>query len=146
MNNSNPNTSSPPMSRLFDVFLDEYRESDEKELFSDDGIDTDSIVEQNLNLFLRQRTMALAELNRNKHDRAVIFLDKLRSGVEKGKEIYKTALDKLSSSPQLSGAHSLFRNLTSLSEHDKQSIVSDATLLDILNDLEDEIEKNAGNE
>jgi hypothetical protein len=97
-------------------------------------------------LFRQLRTQAKAELNQAKHNRVLIFLTKLKTGIESNVEEYTRIADEIFAKPKFTELQPMFRNLNQVSEEDKKSILLDSKLLDLLSEIEDEYNKDSDNE
>jgi len=131
------------LDNLFNLFLDSYSINDEDELFNEWEIDIETIVDKNLALFRQLRTHAKAELNRIKYKRVQEFLTKLKEGLTSNKIGYQEFANDLITNPTFSELAPLFKNLTKLSENDKESLLLDAKILDVLDSFDDEFRKKA---
>jgi len=131
---------------LFNLFLDVKYESEDEDVFGTGSEDVEKIVNKNLMLFRKLRTQTKAELNRVKHERVLDFLSKLREGIKSNVEEYRTLADEILSKPKFAKLQTMFRNYDTLSEQDKQSILFDVELLDMLSDIEEEYNSKKKNE
>jgi hypothetical protein len=122
---------------LFNVFLESEPVQEDKEMLIPQD-DLDRIVEKNLALFKKLRTTAKAEINRSRHARGTAFLEKLKKGIATGSERIQEIADSLQSKPEVAKYASLFRNFSSISEQDKESILMDSALLDLLDAIDEE--------
>ena len=131
------------LDNLFNLFLDvKYQEEDE-ELLKVSEIDNDQIVQKNIMLFRQLKTQTKAELNKAKHCRVLAFLAKLKTGIESNVEEYKNIADEIFAKPKFAELQPMFRNLNTVSEQDKKSILIDSKLLDLLSEIEEEHSKDA---
>lgn len=126
------------LDELFNLFLDDkYRPGDD-ELFLEWDIDINGIVNKNINLFRKLRTITKAELNEIKHKRIYNFLTKLQEGLKSKTDNYGEITEEIISKPIFADLQILFRNLEKISDKDKESIVKDAKLLELLDSIEEE--------
>jgi len=134
------------LNNLFNLFLDDnYRQEDDR-LFQDWNIDIDGIVKENMNLFRQLRTVTQAELNQARHKKVYDFLAKLQQGIKSKIANYEKIAEEITSRPQFTELTVLFRNLENISEKDKESILSDAKLLEILVSFEEEFNEKFNDE
>lgn len=133
------------LDNLFNLYLDSKYDKEDEELLKEQGIDIDSIVQKNMMLFRQLRTKAKAELNEVKYNRVKEFLSNLKEGISSGAEKYKQITDEIFSKPKFAELQPMFRNLKEVSEKDKQAILIDSKLLDMLGEIEEEFNK-ANNE
>jgi hypothetical protein len=96
-------------------------------------------------LFRQLKTQSKAELNRAKHERVMAFLVKLKQGIGSNQEAFIRLADSIMAKPKFAELQPLFRNLAYLSDRDKQAIVVDTRLLDLLSEIEEE-SKSANDE
>ena len=123
---------------LFNVFSEATYEKEDEELLEQSGVDVEEIVAKNMMLFRQLKTQAKAELNRAKHNRVLDFLTKMKEGIEAKQEKYLRMADEILANPIFEELQPMFRNLNEVSEKDKQSILMDAKLLDLLSEIEKE--------
>ena len=97
-------------------------------------------------LFRQLKTKAKAELNEAKYNRVKEFLSNLKEGISSGAEKYKQIANEIFAKPKFAELQPMFRNLKEVSEKDKQAIMIDAKLLDILGEIEEEYNKENKNE
>lgn len=126
------------LDNLFNLFLDDAYQPEDDELFKEWDIDIDSILDKNMKLFLQLKTKAQAELNEIKHERVQSFLTKLKGGLKAKIKSYEELADKILSEPKFAELQPMFRNLSEITEQDRQSIVWDAKILEILSEIEKE--------
>lgn len=131
---------------LFNVYLDSNFEKEDNEVFTEDSVDTDEIVNKNLRLFKQLRTLTKAEINKIKHDRVLNFLAELKDGIKSNVKQYKDIADEILSKPRMVELKPMFRNYESESNEDRESIVFDSELLDMLSDIEEEYNREIKNE
>lgn len=127
------------LDNLFNLFLDAKYLPEDDTLFKDWDIEIDSLLKRNMALFRQLKTQTKAELYRAKYERVVGFLANLKRGVDSKQQEYLELAEKISTKPRFAELQPFFRNLTNLSERDKQAIVMDAKLLDLLADIEEEL-------
>jgi hypothetical protein len=135
---SNENKYYEHLDELYSIFRDHPYEDGDESMFNGDKQILEKIVQKNVRLFLQLRTQAMADLSRSKYEKAVIFLANLKDNISAQTQFF----DKLNNTPQFAQLQPLFRNLSNLSEADKTSIVADAQLLNLLNDIEESLEEN----
>ncbi len=129
------------LDNLFNLFLDSNSIDDEDELFEEWKIDIESIVEKNLLLFRQLKTHAKAELTQIKYKRVQEFLTKLKEGLTSKKSGYQEFADDIMTNPTFSELVPLFKNLNKLSNKDKESLLLDAKILDVLDSFDNEFRK-----
>jgi len=127
---------------LFNLFLDTNIQPEDNELFGEWGIEIEDILKKNMALFRQLKTQSKAELNKAKHERVIAFLAKLKQGVESKQEKYIKLADSILAKPRFAELQPLFRNVTNLSDRDKQAIILDTKLLDLLNEIGEESESD----
>jgi hypothetical protein len=123
---------------LFNVFSEASYEKEDEEILEQSGINVEEIVAKNMMLFRQLKTQAKAELNRAKHNRVLDFLTKVKEGIDSKQEKYLRIADEIMAKPNFEALQPMFRNLHEVSPQDKQSILMDAKLLDLLSDIEEE--------
>ena len=123
---------------LFNLFLEVKYQPEDEELIKEWDIDIDNILKKNMALFRQLKTQARAELNKTKHERVKLFLSKLKEDIESKQEGYIKIVEEIIAKPRFAELQPMFRNLSSLSEKDKQSIAIDAKLLDLLCEIEEQ--------
>ncbi len=126
------------LDNLFNLFLDTNILPEDEELFNEWDINIDNIVHKNMYLFHQLRTQARAELNLSKHNRIKEFLIKLKLGLDSSIDEYKSFADEVIANPKFAELQPMFRNLNELSYQDKKSVLIDAKLLDMLDEIEKE--------
>lgn len=129
------------LDNLFNLYLDTKYEKEDDELLKEEKIDINQIVLKNMMLFRQLRTQTKAELNLAKHNRVKEFLSKLKSGLAFNVEEYKRIAEEIFAKPKFNEYQTMFRNLSEVSEQDKQSILMDSKLLDLLSEIEEEYNK-----
>ena len=129
------------LDNLFNLYLDTKYEKEDDELLKEEKIDINQIVLKNMMLFRQLRTQTKAELNQAKHNRVKEFLSKLKSGLASNVEEYKRIAEEIFAKPKFNEYQTMFRNLSEVSEQDKQSILMDSKLLDLLSEIEEEYNK-----
>jgi len=129
------------LDNLFNLYLDSKYDKEDEELLKEQGIDIDAFVQKNMMLFRQLRTKAKAELNEVKYNRVKEFLSNLKEGISSGAEKYKQIADEIFSKPKFAELQPMFRNLKEVSEKDKQAILIDSKLLDMLGEIEEEFNK-----
>lgn len=134
------------LDNLFNLYLDSKYDEEDEALLKEEKIDIDAIVQKNMMLFRQLRTKAKAELNEAKHNRVREFLLKLKDGIASGVEEYKRMTDEIFAKPKFAEYQTMFRNLKEVSEKDKQAILMDSKLLDVLGEIEEEYNKGNKNE
>lgn len=134
------------LDNLFNLYIDMVPDVEDDELLKEDKIDIDTIVQKNMILFRQLRTKARAELNEAKHNRIKDFLLKIKTGITNGVEEYMKIADEIFSKPKFAELQPMFRNLKEVSEQDKKSILMDSKLLDMLEEIEAEYNKEDKNE
>lgn len=130
------------LDNLFNLFLEAKYQPEDEELIKEWDIDIDNILKKNMALFHQLKTQARAELNKTKHERVRLFLAKLKEEIESKQEGYTKIVEEIVAKPRFAELQPMFRNLSSLSEKDKQSIVRDAKLLDLLCEIEERYKTN----
>jgi hypothetical protein len=129
------------LDNLFNVFLEiKYQPEDDVEFKKENGVDIEPIVQKNIKLFRQLNTQAKAELNKVKHDRVLEFLSKVKTGIASGIQEYKNIADEILSVPRVA---EMYRNLEEVTENDKNSLLLDSKLLDMLSDIEEEYNKQS---
>lgn len=123
---------------LFNVFSEATYEKEDEELLEQSGVNVEEIVAKNMMLFRQLKTQAKAELNRAKHSRVLGFLTKMKEGIEAKQDKYLRMADEILAKPNFEALQPMFRNLQEVSPQDKQSILMDAKLLDLLSEIEQE--------
>lgn len=131
---------------LFNIFLDMKYQKDDDDFLIEAKIDIEQIVKKNTMLFRQLRTQAKAELNQVKHNRVLIFLSKLKLGIESNTDEYKKIAAEIFAKPKFTELQPMFRNLNEVSEQDKKSILMDSKLLDLLGEIEEEFNNDRNNE
>ncbi|MCB0264651.1 MAG: hypothetical protein KDH95_18910 [Calditrichaeota bacterium] len=126
------------LDNLFNVFLETEYHPEDDELLRELGVNIDAIVEENMRLFRQLRTKAKSEVNQLKHNRVKEFLMKLKSGLESNVKSYEDLASKILAEPKFAELEPMFRNLSEITDKDKQSILFDAKLLEIMGEMEDE--------
>lgn len=134
------------LDELFNLFLDDKYRQEDDELFEEWDIDIDGIVQKNMNLFRRLKTTTQAELNEMRHRRIHGFLAKLQEGIKAKTDKYLSIAEDITSRPQFVEIKVMFRHLEDISESDKESILKDAKLLEILSSFEEEFNEELNNE
>lgn len=134
------------LDNLFNIYLDMKYDKDDEALLKEEGIDDEAIVQKNLMLFRQLRTKAKAELNDAKYNRVKEFLSNLKAGVSSGAGKYKQIAEEIFSQPKFAELQTMFRNFKEITEKDKQSIMIDSKLLDMLSEIEEEYNKENNNE
>lgn len=132
------------INNLFNLFLDSKYEQADKNLI--DEWQVSDIVAKNVRLFKQLKTQTKSELNQLRFERVRIFLAELRSSVDSNQDRIKHIADSLLKKPQFSELVPMFRNLKDISDKDRQSIMMDAKLLDLLGELETELDSNKTDE
>lgn len=134
------------LDNLFNLYLDSKYDKEDEALLKEEGIDIEAIVQKNMMLFRQLKTKAKAELNEAKYNRVKEFLSNLREGISSGAEKYKQIADEIFAKPKFAELQPMFRNLKEVSEKDKQAIMIDSKLLDMLGEIEEEYNKENKNE
>lgn len=129
------------LDNLFNLYLDSKYDKEDEELLKGEGIDIDAIVQKNMMLFRQLRTKAKAEINEVKYNHVKEFLSNLKEGISSGAEKYKQIADEIFSKPKFAELQPMFRNFKEVSEKDKQAILIDSKLLDMLGEIEEEFNK-----
>ncbi|MGA2623822.1 MAG: hypothetical protein ABSF91_08225 [Bacteroidota bacterium] len=131
------------LDELFTLFLDSKYQPEDRSLFKEWHMDIDTILKNNMALFRQLKTRAKAELNRTKYERVTAFLAKFKQGIESRQEEYIKLADRILTKPKFAELQPLFKNLTSLSSRDKQGIVIDTKLLDLLGEIAEEYDSDS---
>lgn len=134
------------LDNLFNLFLDDDYRPEDDELFKEWGVDIDHIVQKNMDLFRQLRTRTKAELNEIKHKRVYDFLAKLKTGLKSESGNYIKIAEEIISEPRFSELQILFRNLEEISDKDKESVIMDSKLLELLSSIEEEYGEKLNNE
>jgi len=134
------------LDNLFNLYLDSKYDKEDEALLKEEGVDIQDIVQKNLMLFRQLRTKTRAELNEAKYNRVKEFLSNLKSGIAEGIEEYKKIAEEIFTKPKFTELQPMFRNLKEVSEKDKQAILLDSKLLDVLGEIEEEYNKASENE
>ncbi len=129
------------LDNLFNLYLDTDYDKEDEALMKEEGIDIDAILQKNMMLFRQLRTKAKAELNIAKHNRVTEFLSNLKEGISSGTDKYKQIAEDIFSKPKFAELQPWFRNLKEVSEKDKQALLIDSRLLDLLGEIEEEYSK-----
>lgn len=129
------------LDNLFNLYIDTKYDKEDEALLKEEGINIDAIVHKNMMLFRQLRTKAKAELNVAKYNRVKEFLLNLKEGISSGAEKYKQIAEEIFSKPKFAELQPMFRNLKEISEKDKQAIMIDSKLLDMLGEIEEEYNK-----
>ena len=96
----------------------------------------EDVVSTNLMLLKRLKTQSKAELNRQKAERIKEFIDKFKLGLQENIEEYRAFAERIFNKPQYAELQYLFSNLESVSEEDEKSMMLDAKMLELLDQLE----------
>jgi len=134
------------LDNLFNLYLDSKYDKEDEALLKEEGIDIDAIVQKNMMLFRQLRTKAKAELNEAKYNRVKEFLSNLKEGFSSGTEKYQKIAKEIFAKPKFAEFQPMFRNLKEVSEKDKQAILIDSKLLELLGEIEEEYNKGNKNE
>lgn len=129
------------LDNLFNLYLDTEYGKEDDDLLKEEKIDVTQIVLKNMMLFRQLRTQTKAELNQQKHNLLKEFIYKLKSGLASNIEEYKIIADEIFAKQKFNEYQTMFRNLSEVSEHDKQSILIDSKLLDLLREIEEDYNK-----
>lgn len=129
------------LDNLFNLYLDTKYDKEDEALLKDEAINIEAIVQKNMMLFRQLRTKAKAELNEAKYNRVNEFLSDLKEGISSGAEKYKQIAVEIFSKPKFAELQPMFRNFKEVSEKDKQAIMIDSKLLDMLGEIEEEYNK-----
>jgi hypothetical protein len=127
------------LSELFNLFLESEDSNEHSELFKEWEIDVDSVVTKNMILFRQLKTKTKAELYQLRYNRIFGFLDEIKKGLVTNSQKFSALTDEILSKPKYAELQPMFRNLTNLTEEDKKSMLLDAKLLDLLDELENKI-------
>jgi hypothetical protein len=144
--NSNNSENYLLIDELFNLFSQKGFQEEDNELFHEWGINIDSIILKNLALFKQLNTQTKAELYEIKHTRVYEFLEKLKKGIDSKTEKFELVAQEIFSTLKFKEIQPMFRNLKDISEKDKNSILMDAKMLDLLSDLEKEFGEKIRNE
>lgn len=106
----------------------------------------ENIVSKNLMLLKRLKTQSKAELNRKKAQRIKEFVEKFKSGLEENIQGYRSFAEKIFNKPQYAELQHLFSNLETVSEEDEKSMMLDAKMLELLDELESDFYNEKGDE
>ena len=123
---------------LFDLFLNSKYLTDEEVKSGEWDIDIEDIVSKNLMLLKRLKTQSKAELNKQRYERITKFIEKFRAGLADNLDEYKKFAENIFSNPKYSGLQPMFKNLENISEKDEKSILLDAKILEMLDELEND--------
>lgn len=134
------------LDNLFNHYLYTKYDKEDEMFLKEEGIDIDAIVKKNITLFRQLKTKAKAELNEVKYNRVKEFLTNFKEGISSGVEKYKLIAEEIFSKPKFAELEPMFRNLKQVSENDKQAIMIDSKLLDMLGEIEEEYNKDNENE
>jgi hypothetical protein len=132
------------LDNLFNLYLDSKYESTDNDLTKDWNVS--DIVVKNIKLFKQLKTQTKAEVNQLKFDRIRKFLADLKSNIGSNQDKLRNLADSLLTKPQFSDLVPMFRNLKDISDKDRQSIMMDAKLLDLLSELESEFDSKEPND
>jgi hypothetical protein len=127
------------LSELFDLFLEVKSVKEDDELFKEWEIDVNSVVAKNMILFRQLKTKTKAELYQLRYNRIFGFLDDIKKGLKENSQKFSALTDEILSKPKYAELQPMFRNLTNLTDDDKKSILLDAKLLDLLDELENKL-------
>ena len=134
------------LNNLFNLFLDTNFQIEDEQLFEEWEINIDNILQKNMKLFRQLKTTTKAELNAIKHKRVKDFLLKLKKDLNSTSKGFQEMANDIFSKPKFAELQPMFRNLNDLTEKDKQSILMDAKVLEILSEIEEEYNKKINNE
>ena len=129
------------LDNLFDRFIDSKSLQEEDQKL---GHDFESIVSKNLMLLKKLKTQSKAELNRKRSVRIKEFIEKFKIGLEENIQEYRAFADKIFSQPQYADLQYLFSNLEKVSEEDEKSMMLDAKMLELLDDIEHDFNTDLG--
>jgi hypothetical protein len=121
------------LDNLFDRFIDSKSLQEEDPKLAQEF---ESIVSKNLMLLRRLKTQSKAELNRKKTERIKEFIEKFKIGLEENIQEYRVFADKIFSKPKYAELQYLFSNLEKVSEEDEKSMILDAKMLELLDEME----------
>lgn len=138
MNNMRNNEKYILLDNLFNLYLDSKVQDEDVDFLKTEKVDVNQIVNKNLMLFKQLRVQAKAELNDSKHRRVFDFISEFRNGLESNLIEYRQMADEIFSQPKFAELQPMFRNLSKVSETDKNSILLDSKLLDLLDEIEEE--------
>lgn len=130
------------LDNLFDPFIDSTSLQEEDPHLADEFKE---IVSKNLMLLKRLKTQSKAELNRTKAKRIKEFIEKFKLGLKENIEEYRVFADKIFNKPEYKDLQYLFSNLEKVSEEDQKSMMLDAKMLELLDDLERDFKEGPGN-
>jgi len=122
---------------LFDRFIDSKNLRDEDPKFI---LEFDDIVSRNLMLLKRLKTQSKAELTRKKAERIKEFIEKFKMGLEENIQEYRAFADQIFNIPKYADLQYLFSNLEKVSEEDEKSMMLDAKMLELLDELESDFD------
>jgi len=115
-------------------------ESDNESVYNDLGVSKEEYLDKKLKMIKRLKCKSIAQLNKQKNDNLLeIALKKVHTIIESTNETAKEKLEKLirTRSPQFQ-----FRNIEKLEEKDLKEVLSDFSVIDIIESLE---KSNNGN-
>lgn len=101
---------------------------------------------KNLMILRRVKTQSKANLASKRHDRIMEFLKKAKLGMKNDLEEYKDFTSNIFKNPKYSDLQPLFSNLNSLSSYDEKSLLLDAKLIELLEEMEDEFDNEMGDD
>lgn len=127
----------PQWDRLFSVLHEPEALRDDPELRAP-SIKVEQIVAKNTRLFLQLRAKAEAEANFARFEVAKSFIAKLQAGLKDNIAAYTRLKDEILSKPRYAQLRPMFRNLDQLTESDSLDMLSDAKLLDLLMELQND--------
>jgi len=134
------------LDNLFNLYLDTKYDKEDEALMKEEKIDVEAIVQKNMMLFRQLRTKARAELNEAKHSRVKEFLSNLKTGIASGVEESQRIADEIFAKSKFAELQPMFNNLKELSKKDKQAILMDNRLLDMLGEMEEQYNRGNKNE
>ena len=96
----------------------------------------EDVVSTNLMLLKRLKTQSKAELNRKKAERIKDFINKFKLGLLENIQEYRAFAEKIFNKPEYAELQHLFSNLETVSEEDEKSMMLDAKMLELLDEME----------
>lgn len=134
------------LDELFDQFLNSNYLTEEEAKSGEWDANIDDIVSKNLMLLRRLKTQSKAELRRQRYNRIKAFVHKLKTGLDDNIEEYRTFTNKIFNNPKYAGLQPLFSKLENVTEKDEMSMLLDAKILELLDEMEGDFDKEIDHE
>ena len=140
MNQLNDNEKLKLLDDLFDQFLNSRYLTEEEEKSGDWNTSIDDIVSKNLMLLKRLKTQTKAELVRKRYERVKQFIENFRLGLKDNIDEYRSFAEKIFANPKYSELQPMFNNLEKVTEKDEQSMLLDAKILELFDEMEQDFD------